>query len=456
MPNNNADLSLFSDFYELTMAEAYWKSGLDDRAVFSLYVRSYGPGRGYYVFAGLNEVLSYLESFRFSDEAVEYLGSEHHFDDGFLQYLSNLRFTGDVRAMTEGGIFFADEPVLELNASIIEAQLVETYLLNQINLQTILTTKASRVMSAAGGKAVVDFGSRRSHGVDSALKMARAGYLAGFGGTSNVMASKRYSIPTFGTMGHSFVTSFPREIDAFRAYAKSFPDTSVFLVDTYDPIDGTKNAVTVGLEMLREGHYLRGIRLDSGDLLNLSGKCRALLDEAELRFVRIFASGGLDEYEVERLVKGGAAIDGFGVGTKVAVSADASWTDCAYKLVEYGGVPTLKLSAGKETLPGAKQVYRCYDNQGLYDRDVISMEDEEPAQDGGEPLLQEVMRGGRRVKTAPGLEELREFHLSEMAKLPEQFKDINAKARFNVEISPGLESLRKRVVQRVLTKELGE
>jgi nicotinate phosphoribosyltransferase len=329
MPNNATDLSLFSDFYELTMAQAYWKSVLDDKAVFSLYVRSYGQGRGYYVFAGLDEVLAYLETFRFSDEAVEYLGSEHHFDDGFLQYLSNLRFAGDVRAMTEGGIFFADEPVLELKASIIEAQLVETYVLNQINLQTILATKASRVMSAAEGKAVVDFGSRRSHGVDSALKMARAGYLVGFGGTSNVMASKRYGIPTFGTMGHSFVTSFPREIDAFRAYAKSFPDTSVFLVDTYDPVDGTKNAVTVGLEMLRDGHYLRGIRLDSGDLLGLSRQCRAQLDEAGLQFVRIFASGGLDEYEVESLVKGGAAIDGFGVGTKVAVSADASWTDCA-------------------------------------------------------------------------------------------------------------------------------
>ena len=455
MAERTPSRALFADLYELTMAQAYWQHGRRETATFSLFFRNYPPDRAYAVFAGLDDALSYLEELRFSDDDVGYLGSLGLFDASFLEYLRGLRFTGDVRAMTEGELAFADEPVLEVTGPIIEAQLVETAVMNAVSTQTLLATKASRVLHAAQGRRVVEFSARRTPGEDTADKLARVAYLVGFAGTSNVRAAARYGMPPAGTMAHSFIASFPSEIEAFRAYAESFPDTSTLLVDTYDTVHGTKNAIEVAKELRQRGHALRALRLDSGDLLGLSIECRRLLDEDGLQDVHILASGGLDEFEIDELLRGGAPIDGFGVGTKLGVSADAPWSDWAYKLVEHASKPVLKLSTGKETLPGRKQTYRFRDGAGQYQRDVITLADE-PAPGGARPLLAEVMRSGKRIGAPPSLESLRERFAAEFACLPERHKALRAPEHYAVEHSPALAELRARVTQRIVEKELGE
>lgn len=456
MSDATPSLALFTDLYQLTMAQAYWQSSTTAPAAFSLFFRGYPPNRGYMVFAGLLDVLDYLERFRFTPADMEYLRSTNKFEGRFLDWLEGLRFTGSVRAMAEGTLFFPNEPVIEVTAPVIEAQLVETYLLNQVNVQSLLATKAARVVYAARGRSLVDFAARRTQGTDAALKLARVSYMTGFSGTSNVMAGALYGIPTFGTMAHSFVTCFASEADSFRAYAASFPDTSTFLVDTYDTIQGVRNTVQVAREMKEKGHILQAVRLDSGDMLRLSHEARKLLDEAELQDVDIFASGGLDEYQVEELLEAGAPIDAFGVGTKVGVSGDAPWTDCAYKLVEYDGQPVLKLSTGKQTLPGRKQVYRYSGPDGMYTHDVIACADEGPSEDGAKPLLQEVMRDGKRLERPSALRDLRERFAQEFARLSASHKALRNPARYRVETSPALERLRRQVTQQIVQKELGE
>src|SRR5689334_4723098 len=280
------------------MAQGYFHSGRTGPAAFDLFVRNYPPDRGYLVSAGLDDALSYLEAFRFDDDAIDYLRSTHIFASDFLDYLKTVRFTGSVRALAEGRLFFAGEPMLEVAAPIIEAQIVETYLINQLNLQSMIATKAARCVFAAGGRTVVDFALRRTHGSDAGMKVARASYLAGSAGTSNVLAGKRYGIPIVGTMAHSFVSTFEHEIDAFRAYAESFPDGCILLIDTYDPIAGAKNAVAVARELAARGKKLRGVRIDSGDLPGLAGEVRRIFDEAGLREMAIIGSGGLDEYDL--------------------------------------------------------------------------------------------------------------------------------------------------------------
>ncbi|MCH8206311.1 MAG: nicotinate phosphoribosyltransferase [Chloroflexi bacterium] len=447
MPRKDLTSALFTDLYQLTMAQAYWQSGHTAPATFSLYFRSYPPDRAYFVFAGLADVLEYLESFQLTGDDIAFLRSLGLFDGDFLTYLQGLRFTGAVRAMKEGAIFFAEEPVVEVTAPVIEAQIAETFVVNQVNLQTLLATKASRVVHAARGRTVVDFAARRTHGTEAADRLARVSYMAGFAGTSNVLAGGRYDIPVYGTMAHSFVTTFESETDAFRAYAASFPDTSTFLVDTYDTLEGTLRAIEVGKEMRARGHALRAIRLDSGDLLDLSVEARRLLDEAGLSEVQVFASGGLDESEIEALLEATAPIDGFGVGTKVGVSADAPYADSVYKIVEYDGRPVLKLSTGKETLPGSKQVYRSMDVHGSFVRDVIASAPS-PGR-GGTALLAEVMRGGQRCAPSLPLHELRENFAREFARLPARHKVLRSPAHYPVEISAELEHLRSRVVSEV-------
>jgi nicotinate phosphoribosyltransferase len=446
-------LGLFTDLYELTMAQAYWQSGQTAPATFSLFFRKYPPDRAYFVCAGLADVLDYLERFHFTPGDLAYLRSLRRFDEAFLHYLGQLRFTGRVRALSEGSLFFINEPVIEVSGPVIETQLVETFLVNQINLQTILATKASRVMCAARGRQVIDFAARRTHGVETANQLARVSYLVGFDGTSNALAGARYGIPVSGTMAHSYITSFTSEIESFRQFARSFPDTSTFLVDTYDTLEGTKKAALVAREMREQGHRLQAIRLDSGDLLDLSRKARALLDEAGLPEVQIFASGGLDEFEVDELLRAGAPIDAFGVGTKVGVSADAPWTDCAYKLVEYAGRPVLKLSTKKQTLPGPKQVCRSRDSGGSYLRDVIARADERP--EAGEPLLGEVMRGGKRLRPEATLDELRRRFRQEFACLPGRHKALRSPELYDVRISTELDRLQQRIVQETKARELG-
>lgn len=452
MTQNDLSVALFTDLYELTMAQAYWQSGQTASATFSLFFRKYPPDRAYFVFAGLADVLDYLESFRFSSGDLDYLGSLDRFERDFLEYLRQLRFTGRVRAMPEGTIFFINEPVVEVTGPVIEAQLVETFIVNQVNLQTILATKASRVVHVAQGRQLVDFAARRTHGLEAANKLARVSYMVGFDSTSNTLAGALYGIPVSGTMAHSYVTSFESEIESFRHFARSFPDTSTFLVDTYDTLEGTKKAIAVAREMRSHGHPLQAIRLDSGDMLDLSRKARAILDEAGLPEVQIFASGGLDEFEVDELLRAGAPIDAFGVGTKIGVSADAPWTDCAYKLVEYAGRPVLKLSTKKRTLPGPKQVFRYRDPGGIYVRDIIARP-EEPSKDG-EPLLVEVMDEGKRTRPDPTLEELRRRFRREFTCLPDRHKALRSPEEYDVRTSEQLEQHQERVARETREREI--
>lgn len=431
-------LTTFTDLYQLTMAQAYWRSGHTATATFSMTFRGYPKDRGYYVAAGLQDVLTYLEGLQFTQDDIGLLDGLGMFDKAFLGFLSQVRFEGDVRALAEGTICAHDAPVIEVTAPIIQGQFAETYILNQINLQTMLATKASRCVFAARDKYVVDFGARRIHGTDAANKFARVSYIAGFAGTSNVQAGLTYGIPLYGTMAHSFVTSFEQEVDSFRAYAKTFPNGTTLLVDTYSTEQGVRNAIKVGLEMAQRGYTLRAVRLDSGDLLELSRLARRVLDEAGLRTVQVFASGGLDEFSLEGLVSAGAPIDGFGVGTKVGVSADAPWTDCAYKLVEYDSRPVLKLSPGKATLPGPKQVYRRQAEDGMLLGDTITDASSSPAPDA-RPLLELVMKDGKRLRPDPSLNEVRESFRREFAALPEPHKALRSPTPYPSQISPDLE-----------------
>jgi nicotinate phosphoribosyltransferase len=453
MAHFEPSFGLFTDLYQLTMAEAYWQSGKTERATFSLFFRKYPPNRAYFVFAGLADVLEYLADFRFTPTDIDFLRSLGRFRTDFLDYLQRTRFSGDVRAMPEGTVCFADEPVMEVTAPVIEAQLVETYAINQIHLQSVLATKASRVRYAAGEKQVVDFGARRAHGADAANKLARVSYLAGFAGTSNTMAAAIYKIPLYGTMAHSFIACFESEIEAFRRYAEAFPDSSTFLVDTYGSVGGVKNAITVAREMRAGGHQLRAIRLDSGDLVELSKQARVLLDREGFPKVEIFASGGLDEFGVAALVRAGAPIDGFGVGTNVGASADAPVADCVYKLVAYDGRPVLKLSAHKQTLPGPKQVFRYVDDGGRFRHDVIGGANEKLAE-GGVLLLRDVMKAGQLLEGAPGLKALRECFRSTYAALPERHKALSGPEFYEVQISPRLDSLRQKVIEDTRGREI--
>ena len=442
-------MSLFTDLYELTMAQAYWQAGVTAEACFSLFVRRLPIDRGYLVFVGLEDMLDALTGLSFSESDIAGLRSLELFDDGFLDYLANLRFTGSARAMPEATVFFANEPVLEVTAPVVEAQIAETLLLNLFNVQTMLASKAARVVDAAQRRAVVDFAARRTQGVDSSLKFARSAYIAGFGGTSNVLASLRHGVPVVGTMAHSFITTFDSELQAFSAYAESFPDSSTFLVDTYDTIQGVRNAITVARQMRARGHELNAIRLDSGDLLALSVKARKMLDAAGLQNVQVLASGGLDEFQVSDLIAAGAAIDGFGVGTNVGTSADYPWLDCVYKLVEYDGRPTMKLSENKETLVGAKQVFRSLDAEGMCAGDVIGSADEAtPA--GADALLVDVMKHGKRTRNTPSLAELRVRCAREIDRLPAHCRRIRSPGEYPVRVSETLQARQKRVRQAIV------
>ena len=444
LPVPAGDSGLLTDFYELTMAQSYFAEGMDAEATFSLYVRTHPPDRGYLVAAGVDEAIDCLAALSFSDASVDFLRETGVFEDDFLEYLRGFRFTGTVRALAEGSLFFANEPILEVTAPVIEAQVAETIAINQVQYQTLLATKSARCVAAAQGRPIADFAARRTHGAEASLRMARASYLAGFGATSNVLAARRYGIPPTGTMAHSYVTSFADEIDAFRAYSRRFPERSILLLDTYDTINAAHTAATVGQELAADGHRLTGVRLDSGDFDQLSHQVRRILDDKGLDYVRIVASGGLDEYELERLVQGGAPIDMFGVGTRVGVSADAPSCDMVYKMVCHAGRPVMKLSAGKASLPGGKQVFRRYDADGRMTGDVIALEDESlECETAGtvEPLLALAMADGRRVTPTSPLDEARRRVADGLAALPGEFRKITAPAVYPVSVSAGLQRL---------------
>ncbi|MBI4340641.1 MAG: nicotinate phosphoribosyltransferase [Chloroflexi bacterium] len=426
------------------MAQSYLREGMHGEATFSLFARTLPPGRAYLVAAGLEDVLRYLQGLRFSPIDLDYLGSTGIFGADFLEHLKGFRFTGSVWAVPEGRLVFPNEPLLEVTAPIPEAQIVETYIINQVHLQTTIATKAARCLWAAGGRRLVDFSLRRTHGADAGLKVARASYIAGFESTSNVLAGRQYGIPIAGTMAHSYVSSFPEEIDAFRAYARTFPDASVFLIDTYDTLEGARKAAVVAREMEVAGHRLRAVRLDSGDLIALSRAVRKVMDDAGLVYVGIFASGGLDEYELETIARAGAPIGGFGVGTKMGVSADAPYLDMAYKLVKYAGHPVLKLSTGKVSLADQKQVYRGADAAGQLREDTIALRDE-GMEGADQPLLARVMEGGRILHSLPSLDEIRLRFQDEFARLPHRYKALRGAPQYPVRLSPGLSALQSRL-----------
>ena len=439
LPLPAGEIGLLTDLYELTMAQSYFAEGINGEATFSLYVRGYPPDRGYLVAAGVDDALDCLEALFFDDDSIEYLRSTGIFTADFLTSLSSFRFTGSVRAMPEGSLFFPNEPVLEVTGPIIAAQLAETIVMNQVQYQTLLATKSARCVDAAQGRPIADFAARRTHGSEASLKMARASYISGFGATSNVLAARRYGIPPTGTMAHSYITSFDAEIDAFRAYSRMFPDRSILLLDTYDTVNGAHAAVEVAREMESAGHRLTGVRLDSGDFHALSRQVRRILDDAGLDYVRIVASGGLDEYAIDRLVAANAPIDMFGVGTRVGVSADAPSCDIVYKMVSYNGRPVMKLSEGKESLPAAKQVFRQRDLEGMMSTDVIGLSTETSSP--GEPMLALAMRDGRRLIPPSDIGDARQRVADGLARLPLAHRELQQPEHYPVAISDALQDL---------------
>jgi nicotinate phosphoribosyltransferase len=427
---------LLVDLYQLTMGESYVAEGLaDNEATFSLFFRTLPASWGYALASGLEGALSYLEELRFTEDDLAYLEGTGLFRAPFLDRLGSFRFSGSVRALPEGTAVFPNEPLLEVTGPLLEAQVAETMLLNEIHLHTLVASKAVRSVEAARGRLLVDFALRRTHGGEAGLAVARASHLAGFDSTSNVLAGRLFGIPIAGTMAHSYVEAFEDELEAFRAFARAYPDGAILLVDTYDTLEGTRRAAQIGRELAAAGHRLAGIRLDSGDLAALSRGAREILDQAGLEDALVFASGGLDEHEIAELLAAVAPIGGFGVGTKMGVSADAPYLDVAYKLVELGGRPVLKLSSGKATLPGRKQVWRVAGKH-----DTIALEGE-----GGEgdPLLLEVMRDGRTTWSEP-LAAMRARARGERETLPDTVRALDA-TPYEVRIDPALDALARQL-----------
>jgi nicotinate phosphoribosyltransferase len=425
--------ALLTDFYQLTMLQAYFEEQMQDTAVFSLFIRRLPARRNYLLACGLDDVLAYLETLRFDHEALDYLRSLGRFSDRFLHHLAQFRFSGDVYAVAEGTPIFPHEPILEVVAPIGEAQLVETFIINQIQLQTMLASKAARVVEAAQGRRVVDFGLRRIHGLDAGMKAARAFHIAGVHATSNVAAGQAYGLELSGTMAHSYVQAHEDEYEAFRAFARLYGDT-VLLVDTYDTLAAVEKIVKLAQE-LGPAFRVAAIRLDSGDLVALAFGARRLLDASGLERVTIFASGSLNEDEVARIVAAGAPIDGFGVGTEMGVSRDAPSLEIIYKLVEYAGQGRLKLSPGKSILPGRKQIYRVEDN-GVAAHDLLAAHDEVAE---GRPLLEPVMRAGVRTNARATLDMARAHARHELDRLPAALRALEpAPTPYPVRISETL------------------
>ena len=420
--SNPGDRALCTDLYQLTMLKSYWEHGMNEIAVFDLFVRRLPLQRNFLLAAGLSPALDYLEGLRFSPEELEWLGERPDFPPAFVDWLANLRFHGDVHAMPEGTIFFPEEPVLRVTAPLPQAQLVETRLISLINFSSLVASKAVRFVLVAPEAVLVDFGLRRAHGAEAGVLAARAAYLAGFDGTATAVAGQRWGIPTYGTMAHSFVQAHESEAEAFLRFSRAYPNNPVLLIDTYDTTAGAETVVRIAPRLRDEGIEIRAVRIDSGKLAAHAHRVRRILDEGGCPEVRIFASSSLDEHDVARLVR--APIDGFGVGSALTVSADVPVLDTVYKLHEYAGRPRRKRSEGKATWPGRKQVFRRYAG-GVLAGDTLACEDEDP---GGEPLLRPVMRAGRRISPDPGLEEVRERVQASCASLPAALRSLRPPA----------------------------
>ena len=426
---------LLTDLYQLNLMQAYLDHGDTGTAVFEFFMRKLPARRGFLLTAGLEQALDFLETLRFSPEDLAWLRESGRFGKGMLDYLAALRFNGDVHAMPEGTVFFADEPILRVTAPLPVAQLIETRLVNIVHFQCLVASKAARMMLAAPGKLMVDFGLRRAHGAEAGVMAARASYIAGFAGTATVLAGELYGIPIFGTMAHSFVQAHDDEAAAFELFAQSRPENLTLLIDTYDTEAGARKVVALAPRLAARGIKIGAVRLDSGDLAALSKSVRRILDQGGLNDVRIFASGGLDEDSVAAMLHAGAPIDGFGMGTSLTTSSDVPALDCVYKLQEYAGLARRKQSTGKATWPGRKQVWRRYDADGRMRGDILSLEDE--AQEG-EPLLQMVMQGGKRMAASPALADIRTRAAGELARLPAPLRRLEGAAPYPVEIGAAL------------------
>jgi nicotinate phosphoribosyltransferase len=443
--------ALLVDLYELTMAQVYFRRKKDTWSTFDLFARQLPAHRSFLIAAGLEDILAYIRDLRFTADSIRYLKSLGLFSADFLRYLAGFRFTGDIWAMPEGTVVFPHEPIVRVTAPIMEAQMVEGFLLNTINLQTMIASKAARVVLAAQGRPVYDFSLRRTHGADASIKVARSSYLAGVRGTSNVLAGKLYGIGLSGTMAHSFVMAFPGELEAFRAYADVFGNGTILLVDTYDVSEGIRNAIRTARELKARGKRLSGIRIDSGDLLKTARLARKALDAAGLPYVKIVGTGNLDEFAILRIVDSKAPVDSFGVGTHMGTSSDAPVLDVIYKMSEVTDtrrrfVPVMKFSKGKVTFPGRKQVFRRTGASGMFTKDILGLEKE---QISGIPLLVPVVKKGALRYRVPGLERSRRFAAESLARLPAQLKRIDRGGSYTVEMSRGLKTLRAKLTRAV-------
>ncbi|MFW9934413.1 MAG: nicotinate phosphoribosyltransferase [Candidatus Thorarchaeota archaeon] len=448
------ELALFLDYYELTSSKTDFDQENDSIVTQEYFIRSV-PFGGYLVAVGLEQVIAFVINLRFEEKDLGWLeaSSGPDFRNGFLDFLMNFKFSGEIHAVPEGTVVFPNEPLINVTGPTMEVQLLETYLLNIMNFQTLVATKTARMVDVAGERTVVDFGARRAHGRDAALLAARAAYLAGATGTSLVLAGKIWNIPYIGTMPHAFIQNRPNELQAFREYSASFPHNTILLVDTYDSLEGVKNAIIVGKELHEQGYRLNGIRLDSGDLATLSIESRKILDEAGLHDTKIFVSSDLDEYRIEELIRADAPIDGFGVGTRLVTGANynpitreggPSALQGVYKLVERIGkdghpIPKTKLSAHKVLLPYRKQIYRQFNETGMFHRDTIARWDEEIPD--SEPILVPIIQKGKVIYTFPSLQESQQYCKDQIARLPKQYRILSEAPIFPVKLSPQLEEV---------------
>jgi len=429
---------LTTDLYELNMVQAYLDRNEDKEAVFEFFVRRLPDRRGFLLAAGLDDALTYLEALRFSPGEIDWLKSTKRFRGNLIDYLAAFRFTGDVHAIPEGTVCFPNEPLIRITAPLPMAQIVETRLINILHFQTMIASKAARIVLAAPGKILSDFGLRTAHGAEAGLFSARASYIAGFSSAANVLAGERYGVPIAGTMAHSFIQVYDDEMTAFENFARSRPEGVILLIDTYDTEAGARKVVELAPKLKADGIAIRGVRIDSGDLSAMAKKVRGILDAGGLKDVIILVSGGINEDVLLKMAAAKAPIDGFGIGVNLDASIDAPSLDCAYKLQDYAGKPRRKLSEGKQTWPGRKQVWRSFDEQGRMRGDVLSLEDD---RQDGETLVKPVMRGGKRVAPASSLAQIRERAVRDLARLPEPLRRLESSVAYPVEISAKLKAL---------------
>ncbi|MCS7245959.1 MAG: nicotinate phosphoribosyltransferase [candidate division WOR-3 bacterium] len=432
------NVSMLMDLYELTMAYSYFKSSRNEISTFEVFIRNLPENRNFLVSAGIDDIIEIIINFRFEEDDIKYLRSLKIFSEDFLEYLKKFKFTGDLYAMPNGQIYFPNEPVIRITAPRIQAQMFETIVLNQFNFQSMIASKCARITLASRNIPCVDFSPRRDHGIDSAIKVAKVSYMCGFIGTSNLLAGKLYNIPVYGTMAHSYIMSFDSEEEAFREFLKRFSEP-VLLIDTYDTIEGAKKVI----KLLKEGYRIKGVRIDSGDLVKLSKEVKKIFENEGFGNIKIFLSGDLDEYVIENILNEGAVADFFGIGTKMGTSSDAPYLNGVYKLVEDEYGFKIKTSPQKLTLPGKKQVYRIYEN-GLMKEDIIVLEDDKI---NGEPLLKKYIENGKLVERI-ALESSRKLFMENLLKIPPYLKNIKTQEMvYPVKISKKLLEIQESLIK---------